>query len=190
MEITKEQFEYLSNLYKNWIQDMLSQNMPFFKFRQHPVWGFMFDKRIAVLGVTNKESNTVSFNIAAIDFAFRTNQPLVIEQFALHEFRHLYQFGEIESYNNGNYDGAENIDKVKRWAYEHEHYIGLENNGTSTVNQYYDQDLEFDAFTFSYAAMRFKYNSLPEYIEMPKYYIGKYEAIAQEWDKKFSEIFK
>lgn len=29
-----------------------------------------------------------------------------------------------------------------------------------------------------------------EYIEMPKYYIGKYEAIAQEWDKKFSEIFK
>jgi len=190
MEITEVQFGYLSNQYKNCIQDMLCQNMPFFNFRQQPIWGFMFDERIAVLGVTNKESNTVCFNIAAIDFAFKTNQPLVIEQFALHEFRHLYQFGEIEKYNNGNYDGNENIDKVKRWAYEHEHYIGPENNGDSTVNEYYDQDLEFDAFTFAYAAMKFKYKCLPSYIQMPQYYIGKCETLLEEWNKKFSEIFK
>ena len=165
---------------------MLRQNMPFFKFRQQPIWRFMFDERVAVFGQTNKESNTVAFNLASIDFAFRKGQQLMIEQFALHEFRHLYQYGEIEIYNNGNYDGVESIDKVKRWAYEHEHYIGPENNGNKTVNEYYNQDIEFDAFTFAYAAMNFKYNGLPDYIKMPEYYIGKFEAYAD----KLQELFK
>lgn len=160
--------------------------MPFFKFRQQPIWGFMFDERIAIWGQTNKESNTVAFNLASIDFAFQNGQQLMIEQFALHEFRHLYQFGEIKSFSNGNYDGTESVDKIKRWAYEHEHYIGPEQNATQ---KYYDQDLEFDAFTFAYAIMSFKYEpSLPDYIKMPEYYIGKYEAIVKEWHNKFSNF--
>lgn len=186
MGITQEQLEYLSNKYKDGIQDMLRQNMPFFKFRQQPIWRFMFDERVAVFGQTNKESNTVAFNLASIDFAFRKGQQIMIEQFALHEFRHLYQFGEIKKYIEGNYDGIEDIERIKRWAYEYEHYIGPENNGNSTVNEYYDQDLEFDAFTFAYAAMSFKYSSLPEYIKMPEYYIGKFEVYA----KKLQDLFK
>lgn len=190
MKITQEQFNFLSNRYMNCIQDLLRQNMRFFKFRKQPVWGFMFDERISILGVTNKESNTVALNLAAIDFAFQSEQQLMIEQFALHEFRHLYQYGEIENYNSGNYDGAENIDKVKRWAYEHEHYIGPENNGNNSVQEYYDQDLEFDAFTFAYAAMQFKYNSLPNYIKMPEYYIGKFEAYADKLQEMFKTQFR
>lgn len=186
MGITQEQLEYLSNKYKDCIQDMLRQNMPFFKFRQQPIWRFMFDERVAVFGQTDKESNTVAFNLASIDFAFQNGQQLMIEQFALHEFRHLYQFGEIKKYIEGNYDGIEDIERIKRWAYEHEHYIGPENNGNSTVNEYYDQDLEFDAFTFAYAAMSFKYSSLPEYIKMPEYYIGKFEVYADQ----LQELFK
>lgn len=41
MGITQEQLEYLSNKYKDCIQDMLRQNMPFFKFRQQPIWRFI-----------------------------------------------------------------------------------------------------------------------------------------------------
>ena len=186
MQISTEEFNFLSEKYRHCIQDMLRQNMPFFKFRKQPIWSFMFDERIAILGTTNKEKNTVSLNIAAVDYAFGTGQPLVIEQFALHEFRHLYQFGEIESYNTGNYDGPENVEKVKLWAYEHEHYIGPNNN---TVNEYYNQDLEFDAFTFAYAALKFKYNNLPEYLKMPQYYIGKYETRADELQETFKALF-
>lgn len=161
---------------------MLRQNMPFFKFRQQPIWGFMFDERVAVFGQTNKESNTVAFNLASIDFAFQNGQQLMIEQFALHEFRHLYQFGEIKKYIQGDYDGIEDTERIKRWAYEHEHYIGPEQNTT----EYYNQDLEFDAFTFAYAAMKFKYGRrLADYIKMPQYYIGKYESIVEEWMTSF-----
>ena len=186
MKITQEQFDFLSNRYASCIQDMLRQNMPFFKFRKQPIWSFMFDEQISIWGATNKESNTVRLNIAAVDFAFRTGQQLMIEQFALHEFRHLYQYGEIESFNSGNYDGKESIDRVKRWAHEYEHYIGPETNGNKTVNEYYDQDIEFDAFTFAYAALNFKYSGLPEYIKMPEYYIGKYE----EYADALKELFK
>lgn len=126
MKITQEQFEYLSNKYKKCIQDMLRQNMPFFKFRQQPIWGFMFDERVAVFGQTNKEFNTVSFNLASIDAAFQCGQQLMTEQFALHEFRHLYQFGEIKKYLQGDYDGIEDVERIKRWAYEYKHYIGPE----------------------------------------------------------------
>ncbi len=189
MGFTQEQFEYFSQLYKDCIQDMLCQNMPFFKFRKQPVWGFMFNECCAVLGTTNKATNTVNLNIAAIDFAFRHGQPLVIEQFALHEFRHLYQFGEIESYSQGNYDGTESIDKIQRWARGYEQYIGPKTSGENTVKEYYDQDLEFDAFTFSYAVMKFKYNELPSYIEVPKYYVGKYEPLVDEWIKVFHKKF-
>lgn len=110
----------------------------------------------------------------------------MIEEFALHEFRHLYQFDEIEKYNVGNYDGDESVDKIKRWAYEFEHYINPKNN----IKGYYDQDIEFDAFTFAYAALKYKYKCLPNYIQMPKYYIGKYEILVEEWNKKFSKIFE
>ena len=186
MQITTEEFNFLSEKYKYLIQDMLRQNMPFFKFRKQPIWGFIFDERVSILGSTNKEKNTVCLNIAAIDFAFSVGQPLMIEQFALHEFRHLYQFGEIESYKTGNYDGTENIETVKQWAYEHEHYIGPNNK---TVNEYYDQDLEFDAFTFSYAALKFKYNNLPQYIQMPQYYIGKFETRTDELQETLKAQF-
>lgn len=186
MEITREQFHFLSNRYAGFIQEILRQNMPFFKFRKQPIWGFMFDERVAILGLANKKANTVALNLAAIDFAIQNGQQLMIEQFALHEFRHLYQYGEIESLNSGNYDGKEDIEKVKRWAHEYEHYIGPETNGNKTVKEYYDQDIEFDAFTFAYAALNFKYSSLPEYIKMPEYYIGKYEAYAD----KLQDMFK
>lgn len=57
--------------YENYMKEMLCRIMPFFKFYQEHKWGFMFDEDIAVLEKIDKESNSLKFNIAAIDFAIK-----------------------------------------------------------------------------------------------------------------------
>ena len=99
--------------------------------------------------------------------------------------RHIFQHLEIEDYKN-NPEKCNNLDLAKKWANEGDNYVAaLDKNGNENV-QYFQQDLELDAYAFAFAVMRYKYGNVP-YLFKPKAYGNEFFEIVNEWIKCFEK---
>ena len=178
-------FQQLQSLYSPIINDIIKSNVKFYRTSQTIRWRFSFDERVAIIASCDKKTNTVSLNIAAVDFAFRIkNEPLQIEYFLLHEIRHIYQHLEIEDYKTDP-SKCNNVELAKKWFEEESNYtVALDNNGNENEG-YFDQDIEMDAYAYAYAVITYKYGKVP-YLYVPKAYENsEFNQIVSEWHQAF-----
>lgn len=179
----RQLFEALSIKYAPFITNIIKENVKFFRFRETIKWGFGFDERIAIFACCDRKTKILTINIGAVDYALRINEPLHIEYFVLHEIRHIYQYMEIDDYKN-NSSACSNPDLAQKWANEAEQYKPAINKEGNENPDYYKQDLEFDAFAFAFAVIKYKYGKIP-YIEKPTCYGDEFDKTVDEWCKTF-----
>ena len=147
--------------YKHIIQNIIDSNVKFYGFENKVEWEFFDNPNRAIIGKVGLDLK-LFLNINSIIYAYEINEPLQIEYFILHEIRHIYQKRLILLYKVDRLH-CPNPDMAQRYEYEFNHYIKPEN-----LEGYYSQQIEFEAFTFSYAVMLYKYGPI-DYIKLPVY---------------------
>ena len=73
----------------------------------------------------------------------------------------------------------------KKWAEEEANYVTALNNQDHENAAYFQQDIEFDAYVFAYAVLKYKYQNLPDYIFRPKAYGQEFDDLVDKWCKTF-----
>lgn len=184
--IEKQLFEYLQYQYSPIISDIINSNVGFYRTNQTIKWRFGYDERVAIFAWCDKKTNIITVNIAAVDFSFQKNEPLHIEYFLLHEIRHIYQHLEIEDYR-ADPSKCNNEELTKEWAEEENNYVtALDKDGNENA-EYFAQDMELDAFAYSYAVMKYKYGEV-EYLYIPKVYRNEeFDKIVAKWQETFKD---
>lgn len=181
--------EFLSLLYKRYspyINNVINSNIKFYRTNKTIKWRFGYNERVELFAWCDKKTNTITVNIKAVDFSFRQNEPLNIEYFLLHEIRHIYQHFEIKDYRTDP-SKCNNVELAKKWAEEDINYVtALDKDGNENV-EYFAQDMELDAFAYSYAVMKFKYGEV-EYLYIPKAYRNEeFDKIVAKWQETFKD---
>lgn len=175
--------ESLKTKYHSVIQKIIDGNRQFYQFENEVHWSFFHDDNVAVVAFCDKGFN-IQINIQSVVKAYEElNQPLMIECFILHEIRHLFQrFCVQDLYYNDPPKLA--IPQAQQWANEFNNYI----KATDDIELYYSQSIEFDAFSFSHAVMRYKYGNV-EYIIPPKFLVEEtpFAKVVQMWLKHFAD---
>ena len=184
MTIEKELFERLQQQYSPIISDIINSDVRFYRTNQTIRWRFGYDERVAIFASCDRKTNIVTVNIAAVDFSFLQNEPLHIEYFLLHEIRHIYQHLEIADYRKDP-TKCNNAELAKKWSEEEDNYVtALNKEGKENIG-YFLQDMEMDAFAYSYAVMKYKYGEV-EYLYIPKAYRNEeFDKIVAEWQETF-----
>lgn len=166
------QIEVLKEKYFLIIDDLIKVNKRFYKFNYEIKWIFIFDEKVENVCAFDAKKGIIKVNVAAVAYSYENNQPLLIECFLLHEIRHLYQQLIINEYLR-NPKECTNSFIAQRWFFEKNNYIKpLDENGQLNVN-YYLQEIELDAFSFSYAVIIYKYGDL-KYLKIPSAYQNEY----------------
>ena len=180
----KERFESLANKYSPLIKNLIDSNVRFYSFNQTIKWQFGYDDDISIVAVCNKETNIITINIKAVENADIKQNIKEIEYYLLHEIRHIFQHLMIADYNSGIQTPIP-FEIIKNWIDEEAHYIkALDKNGIENPG-YALQDIEKDAYAFSYAVMKYKYGEVNVYI--PEIYGKEFNDIVDEWLTTFKE---
>ena len=174
----------MQSKYSPFISGIINSNVKFYRTNRTIQWRFGYDERVAIFAWCDRKTNIITVNIAAVDFSFQQNEPLHIEYFLLHEIRHIYQHLEIEDYRTDP-SQCNNVELAKKWAEEENKYVTVLDKDGNENSGYFAQDMEMDAFAYSYAVMKYKYGEV-EYIYVPKAYRNKeFEEIVEEWIETF-----
>ena len=147
-------YDSLKDKYTPIIEKLLAENEKFYQFPGKTEWRFVQNKDRAIIAYCDKYL-VININIVAIEYMEEVKQPLILEYYILHEIRHKYQRMCVR--NN------EPIPPVGKWRYEFENYVNM----NQSIDAYYSQSIEFDAFAFSYAVMLYKYGKI-DYINPPE----------------------
>ena len=165
--------EELKRQYTPIVQDLIDSNIKFYGFNHKIEWEFFANENTAIFG-SSKQDLKLYINIYSVIHSYELNEPLQIEYFILHEIRHIYQrLSVLINKQNDN-----NNEMAKQWDYEFTHYIKPNEN----VIDYYNQHIEFDAFTYAYSIMIYKYNKI-SYIDYPRYYhsFNDFDIVVNNW---------
>ena len=184
--INKKLFELLCKKYSIIISNIINSDAKFYRTNQKIKWKFGYDDRVAIFAACNKYTSVITVNIAAVDYSFQINEPLNIEYFLLHEIRHIYQHSEIED-SRADSSNCNNVELAKKWAEEDNNYVtALDKDGNENA-EYFAQDMELDAFAYSYAVMKYKYGEV-EYLYIPKAYRNEeFDKIVAKWQETFKD---
>lgn len=174
--MTKQQFEYYSDIGGKRIKQIIDSNHWFYNFYQKIVFRFydVQDKRI--VASCERKTNIINVNINCVEDAISTNNWKDIEYFLLHEIRHMFQHIQIAKFDKKQECEAPK-ELIKKWKYECEHYVKSINENNNENPEYFNQDSEFDAYTFSYAVMKYKYDNVSELYVPPTYGKEFYETV-------------
>ena len=148
--------------YKPIIQNIIDSNVKFSCFENKIEWDFFENSDKAIFAKTGADFK-LYVNITSVIHAYEINEPLHVEYFILHEIRHIYQRRFIFLYKTDE-TNCPAPELAKRYDYEFCNYI----KPTDDLEAYYSQQIEFEAFTFSYSVMLYKYGHI-NYIKLPNY---------------------
>lgn len=183
-EMNKAEFRSLNSKYSPLIKDMIDKNVPFYRFNKKIIWQFDYDEDYSIIATCSKKTNIISINLKAVVKADDDNNLKEIEYFLLHEIRHIFQHDMIEDFNKGIKTPIPS-ETIEKWINEEKNYIkALDENGNENPG-YFAQDIEMDAYAFSYAVMKYKYGEAKIYI--PPMYGEDFFEIVNEWLKTFEE---
>lgn len=147
--------------YRSTIQNIIDSNKKFYGFENKVEWEFFEDNNKAIFAYVG-EGLKLYVNIKSVNFSYEINEPFQIEYFILHEVRHIYQKRLILLYKTDPMNcPAPQV--AQRYDFEFCNYIKPDN-----LEQYYSQQIEFDAYVFSYSVMLYKYGVI-NYIKLPKF---------------------
>ncbi len=182
--MNKDCFEALCQKYTEYIKNIINSNVKFYRFYKKIQWQFGYDKQISIFACCNSKTNVITVNVAAVDCAFKRNEPLQIENFLLHEIRHIYQHLEIAGWRTDPTKCA-NVKLAELWAEESTKYVpALDKNGNEN-SEYFAQDMEMDAFAYAYAIMKYKYGTI-HYLYVPEAYKNvEFDKLVTEWMNTF-----
>lgn len=180
----KEEFERLRKKYEPIVTDVIRSNSCFYRFNKMIKWRFGYDDNEAIIATYDRESDLIRVNMKSFIRAYSENDLKTIEYFLLHEIRHLFQNELIVDYRNGK-EGPINKEIIEKWIYESEHYIKASDSEGNENPNYFLQDLEMDAYAFSYAVMKYKYGDLNLYV--PPKYGDEFNNIVNDWIASFKE---
>lgn len=178
----KEEFERLRKKYEPIISNMIRSNSCFYRSKKTIKWRFGYDDNEAIIATYDKKNDLVSINLKSIVRADSENDLKTVEYFLLHEIRHLFQNELIVDYRNGK-EGPICKEIIEKWIYESEHYIKVSDSEGNENPNYFLQDLEIDAYAFSYAVMKYKYGDLNLYV--PPIYGDEFNNIVNDWIATF-----
>ena len=165
--------------YRSLIQDIIDSNKRFYGFENKVEWDFFENNDKAVFAFV-KEDLKLYININSVIYSYEINEPLQIEYFILHEIRHIYQRRFIILYKTDP-TRCSNSQVAQRYDYEFRNYIKPDN-----LEQYYSQQIELEAFLFSYSVMLYKHGVI-DYIKLPSFL----ESIgAQQYVDSWIDVFK
>ena len=180
----KGEFELFSKAYEPIITKLISENIKFYRFHETIKWCFYYDENMAIMATCDRNTNVININLKSFMYAYLSRDLYTIEYYLLHEIRHVFQHLIILDYKNGK-EIPINEDIVKKWIYEFEHYIkSIDNKGNGNPN-YFLQDSEMDAYAFSYAVMKYKYNNIKPWIY--ENYGDDFWNLVNDWIETFKE---
>ena len=74
---------------------------------------------------------------------------------------------------------------AKKWSEEEDNYVTALNEEGKENTGYFSQDMEMDAYAYSYAVMKYKYGEV-EYLYIPQTYQNdEFDEIVNEWQVAF-----
>lgn len=176
-------FNKLQSHYAPVINNIIASNVKFYRFKKTIRWQFCYDERVAIVGSYNNKCDILSINLCSVAFSFERNEPLQIEYYLLHEIRHAFQYSEISDFKEGK-ETCVDSEIIKKWISEQENYSGALNADGSENPDYFKQDMEFDAFAFAFAVMKYKYGKIP-YLYKPKKYGDEFDKTVENWCQTF-----
>ena len=177
---TKMNNNILKRKYQPIIQKIVDDNKKFYGFSNHINWSFFSNEDIGLVA-TNTPKLELKINILAVDFAYTYNEPTMIEFFILHEIRHIYQRFFAGLLNTKD---CPNVQLATIYKNEFANYCNIYQNR----DIYYSQQIEFEAFIFSYSVIKYKYGNV-SCIHYPSYY-DEQNIDIEKYINKWIQIFK
>lgn len=166
------------------ITKMINENYKYFQIYEKIKWELSYDDDIALMGTCDRNDNLIKLNLLSVIHAYDNDLLKDVEYFILHEVRHIFQHIKIQEMENG-IDNGIDLELVKQWKYEEEHYIKVYDQYGNINNDYFKQDIEMDAYAFSYAVMKYKYGDIDLYV--PEIYSEDFYEIVNWWINHFKE---
>lgn len=178
----KKVYDEYNPIFAPIISKMIQDNYKYFQILETIKWGFGYDNNLAIMGTCNRNNNEIHLNIFSVKEAYEDNNLKDVEYFIIHEVRHIFQNIKIKEYKAG-INNSVDPSLIEKWIYEGEHYIkSLDEEGKENP-KYFEQESELDAYAFSYALMKYKYNDVDLYV--PKYYGKEFYNIVNDWLEHF-----
>ena len=184
--ISKEKISSLSKKYEPLVANIINSNSRFYYFNEPIRWCFGYDEEAAIVATCNKNTNVITINLKSFEISLKKDNLKTIEYFLLHEIRHIYQHLVIASYEK---ERKEYIPKeiILKWIFESKNYIKSLTEDGKENPKYFLQDSEMDAYAFSFAVMKYKYNfSEIRHLYVPSMYGNEFRKLVQEWIETFS----
>lgn len=146
----------LSHKYKDYINHFFIENAKYRNFNETIHWCFCYNEDLSISATTNRKINLILINYKWFIYCYSNKKDYEIEYFLIHETRHIFQHLIIKDFNNSvETEIPEEI--IKKWIMEGENYIRVKDDNGEVNNNYFRQDVELDAFAYSFALMSFKY---------------------------------
>lgn len=179
-----KKFRLLSKTYGPIVSKLIDDNQRFYWFGETIKWCFKYNDDVSIVATCDRKTNIIHVNLCSFMKEYFEKDLRVIEYFLLHEIRHVFQHLVIKDYKDGNEVSIEKT-IVKKWIYENEHYIKSKKDDGSVNPDYFFQNSEIDAYSFSYAVMKYKNKNSGLYI--PEYNTKQFWELVEEWLEYFKE---
>ena len=186
--MNENKLKILSKSYAPIINSLIEKDAKFFMFKETIKWGFNYGEESEVMAVVGND-NIVHINLFSVMNYYLSRDLYTIEYFLLHEIRHIFQHLIIEDYRNGK-EVSLDSKLVEQWIFEDnkENYIkALDENGNEN-DDYFKQDIEIDAYAFSLAVMKYKYDEkIIRHLYVPHQFGDAFWNIVNDWIRYFKE---
>ena len=153
--------EMLKTKYTPTIQDIINRYKKFYNIKVEIEWEFFENEDTATFAY--HKGLKMYLNINSVTKSLAIDEPKHIDYFIIHEIRHILQ--HIIIANNLNDVNSPLFEFAKQCDYEFKHYIKMSDN----LYDYYDQEIEFDAYSYAHAVILYKYGKI-DYINKPSFY--------------------
>ena len=184
----KNELQLLSTSYAPIIKNIIEKDVKFFMFKQTIQWAFNYCEESSVIAAVGKD-NIIEINLFSVMHHYFDRDLYTVEYFLLHEIRHIFQHLIIDDYQNGR-EVPFSKELVEQWIFEDnpKNYIkALDKDGNENEG-YFKQDIEIDAYAFSLAVMKYKYDEkLIQHLYVPHQFGDAFWSIVNDWIRYFKE---
>ena len=186
--MNENELKILSKSYAPIIKSLIEKDAKFFMFKETIKWVFNYGEENAVIAAVGND-NVIHINLFSVMNHYMNKDLYTVEYFLLHEIRHIFQHLIIDYYQNGR-EVPFDSKLVEQWIFEDnkENYIrALDENGNEN-DGYFKQDIEIDAYAFSLAVMKYKYDEkLIRHLYVPHQFGDPFWNIVNDWIRYFKE---
>lgn len=159
------------------IKRLIEENTDFYRSSATIKWCINLFDDGSIVGTCDRKTRVVSINLISINKAIRENNMKEIEYFLLHEIRHAFQHEIIEDYLKGEKNLPISKNLIEQWIIENKNYIPAKDKEGNENEEYFKQDIEFDAYAYSFSVMKYKYGLSKNDLFVPKSYGEEFDKI-------------